>query len=285
MVLLLWKSTSGNSLAAHWLGLCSFTAKGPDSIPGQGTKILQTTQHGQKEREKNEWKKKKENLLHIIKIKWTKDQQTVSKKALPFWFYRPHCLCVTTLPPLHEKQPLVLGKWMGIAGFYFDLIHNHRYSPKFSPQAGVCQCLDDHLLLGWYGKWALSKIQTVTPLTVSAPPRPPFKLTDFSSQKCSGCSSIERRRWQVSQVSKFSSPQSHSWAKRTKARAQGQEWAAPKGTSLHRSPSSKHKTLKPLGKLWIKPRVVRSCRNPREAINHYCQLPSMSNKKKINPLS
>lgn len=65
-----------------------------------------------------------------------------------------------------------------------------------------------------------------------------------------------------------------------KARAQGQEWATPKGTSLHRSSSSKHQTLKPLGKLWIKPRVVRSCQNPREAINHYCQLPSMSNKKK-----
>ena len=92
---------------------------------------------------------------------------------------------------------------MGIAGFYFNLIHNHRYSPKFSPQAGVCQCLDEHRPPGWYSRllflknvWkvsSLSKIQTVTPLAVSAPPRPPFKLTDFSSQNCSGCSCSERR--------------------------------------------------------------------------------------------
>ena len=25
----------------QWLGLCAFTAKDPDSLPGQGTKILQ----------------------------------------------------------------------------------------------------------------------------------------------------------------------------------------------------------------------------------------------------
>ena len=36
------KTTSlGNSLAAQWLGLSTFTAKGPGSIPGQGNKILQ----------------------------------------------------------------------------------------------------------------------------------------------------------------------------------------------------------------------------------------------------
>ena len=29
----------GNSLAVQWLGLCTFTAGGMDSIPGQGTKI------------------------------------------------------------------------------------------------------------------------------------------------------------------------------------------------------------------------------------------------------
>ena len=28
-----------NSLVVQWLGLCTFTAEGPDSIPGQGTKI------------------------------------------------------------------------------------------------------------------------------------------------------------------------------------------------------------------------------------------------------
>ena len=38
----------GNSLVVQWLGLCTFTAKGPGSIPGRGTKILQDTQHSQK---------------------------------------------------------------------------------------------------------------------------------------------------------------------------------------------------------------------------------------------
>ena len=31
----------GNSLVVQWLGLHAFTAKGPGSIPGQGTKIRQ----------------------------------------------------------------------------------------------------------------------------------------------------------------------------------------------------------------------------------------------------
>ena len=38
----------GNSLAAQWLGLCTFTAMGPGSIPGQGTEIPQDAGHGQK---------------------------------------------------------------------------------------------------------------------------------------------------------------------------------------------------------------------------------------------
>ena len=33
----------GNSLMVQWLGLHAFTAKGPGSIPGQGTKIPQAT--------------------------------------------------------------------------------------------------------------------------------------------------------------------------------------------------------------------------------------------------
>ena len=33
----------GNSLAVQWLGLCTLTAEGPVSIPGQGTKIPQAT--------------------------------------------------------------------------------------------------------------------------------------------------------------------------------------------------------------------------------------------------
>ena len=35
-----------NSLAVQWLGLSTLTAEGPGSIPGQGTKIPQVTQHG-----------------------------------------------------------------------------------------------------------------------------------------------------------------------------------------------------------------------------------------------
>ena len=56
----------------QWLGLCTFTTKGPSSIPGQGTQIPQVPQHGQKrerererERERkpqNKTKKKKEIL-------------------------------------------------------------------------------------------------------------------------------------------------------------------------------------------------------------------------------
>ena len=37
-----------NSLARQWLELCLFTAKGLGSIPGQGTKILQTSMNGRK---------------------------------------------------------------------------------------------------------------------------------------------------------------------------------------------------------------------------------------------
>ena len=38
----------GTSLAVQWLGLSTFTAVGPGSIPGQGTKIPQATGRGQK---------------------------------------------------------------------------------------------------------------------------------------------------------------------------------------------------------------------------------------------
>ena len=42
-----------------WLELCIFTANGPDSIPGQGTKIPQAIQNGQKAKQKKKegsWK-------------------------------------------------------------------------------------------------------------------------------------------------------------------------------------------------------------------------------------
>ena len=41
----------GNSLAVQWLGLCSFTAEGPGSIPGQGAKIPHAVQRDQKRKE------------------------------------------------------------------------------------------------------------------------------------------------------------------------------------------------------------------------------------------
>ena len=40
----------GDSLVVQWLGLCTFTAEGTDSIPGQGTKILQAMQCGKKKK-------------------------------------------------------------------------------------------------------------------------------------------------------------------------------------------------------------------------------------------
>ena len=36
---------------SHWLGLCTFTAKGKDSIPGQGIEIPQAPRCGQKTKE------------------------------------------------------------------------------------------------------------------------------------------------------------------------------------------------------------------------------------------
>ena len=39
---------AGTSLAVQWLRLHTSTARGTDSIPGQGTKIPQATWHSQK---------------------------------------------------------------------------------------------------------------------------------------------------------------------------------------------------------------------------------------------
>ena len=43
----LWEFPGG-----WWLGLCTFTAEGPGSIPGQGTKILQAARRAQKTKTK-----------------------------------------------------------------------------------------------------------------------------------------------------------------------------------------------------------------------------------------
>ena len=42
----------------QWLGVCSFTAEGPGSIPGQGTKIRQAVQ----------WVKEKKKLHFLVLI-------------------------------------------------------------------------------------------------------------------------------------------------------------------------------------------------------------------------
>ena len=39
-------------MAIQWLGLNAFTAEGPGSTPGQGTKILQAAWHSQKKKKK-----------------------------------------------------------------------------------------------------------------------------------------------------------------------------------------------------------------------------------------
>ena len=44
------REQTGNSLVVQWLGLHASTAGGMGSIPGQGTKILYATQHGQKKK-------------------------------------------------------------------------------------------------------------------------------------------------------------------------------------------------------------------------------------------
>ena len=59
----------GNSLVVQWLGLRAFTAMGPGSIPGQGTKILQAAWRGQK--------------LKKTKTKKTPAPKTLSQALLP----------------------------------------------------------------------------------------------------------------------------------------------------------------------------------------------------------
>ena len=44
----------GSSLMVQWLGIRVFTAEGPGSIPGQGTKIPKAVQHSQGKKEERE---------------------------------------------------------------------------------------------------------------------------------------------------------------------------------------------------------------------------------------
>ena len=50
----------------QWLGLGALTARGPGSIPGQGTKILQAMWHGQKPPKKQ--KRKNKNIHEITDL-------------------------------------------------------------------------------------------------------------------------------------------------------------------------------------------------------------------------
>ena len=60
----------GNSLAVQWLGLGTFTAKVPGSIPGQGTKIPQAKSLGQKRKKKKEISLLWSNRLWILFFLW-----------------------------------------------------------------------------------------------------------------------------------------------------------------------------------------------------------------------
>ena len=53
------KHLPGTSLVVQWLRLCTSTAWGTGSIPGQGTKIPRAMWHGQK-------KKKRINLSEFV---------------------------------------------------------------------------------------------------------------------------------------------------------------------------------------------------------------------------
>ena len=52
----------GNSLEVQWLRLRPSTAGGTGSIPGQGTKILHTTRHSQKMREREKGREKEMDM-------------------------------------------------------------------------------------------------------------------------------------------------------------------------------------------------------------------------------
>ena len=55
----------GSSLVVQWLGLHALTAKGPGSIPGQGTKIPRAVRCGQKKEKK---KKRKNQCLPYVQF-------------------------------------------------------------------------------------------------------------------------------------------------------------------------------------------------------------------------
>ena len=61
----------GTCLVVQWLELGAFTPAGSDSIPGQGTKILQSAWYSQKDKEINKQANKQE-------MKWAQEVCTAS---------------------------------------------------------------------------------------------------------------------------------------------------------------------------------------------------------------
>ena len=72
----------GNSLAVQWLGLCVFTAEGPGSIPGRGSKIPKAARQ---EKQNNNNKKHKRTKTKQQQQKAQKNKNkhktTTTKKA------------------------------------------------------------------------------------------------------------------------------------------------------------------------------------------------------------
>ena len=66
-----------NSLAVQWLGPGTFTAGGPGSIPGQGTKLCKPRGTAQKEK-----KKKKKDMGHYLLYAVYATQKTIITQIL-----------------------------------------------------------------------------------------------------------------------------------------------------------------------------------------------------------
>ena len=49
----------------QWLGLQAFTAEGPGSIPGQGTKIPQATRHGQERKKERRYRNTDKQKIRV----------------------------------------------------------------------------------------------------------------------------------------------------------------------------------------------------------------------------
>ena len=82
----------GSSLAFHWLEIFAFHAVGLGSIPGQGPKILQALQHGQKINKKQNLQNKCAVLEQILTVLNTLNSLqryafTVGKKCLKHFLF------------------------------------------------------------------------------------------------------------------------------------------------------------------------------------------------------